>query len=591
MFVTDSSAASGRLLLTWGIGLNFVLSLASGIDAAERPNVVLILTDDQGFGDLGVHGNPKIATPQLDRFVSQSVALRHFCVSPVCSPTRASLLTGRYHFRTGVLDTINARAMLDSREVTLAEMLQTVGYHTAMFGKWHLGDNYPLRPIDQGFDEVLRHRGGAIGEPEVDVPDNKYFDPVLWHNGKKKRKKGYCTDIFTDAAIEFIRQNRKEPFFVYLAYNCPHLPLVAPQHHYRRYKQMDLGPNGFPQIGQPLPAQLPEDKIARVYGMVTSIDDNLGRLLSTLDQLGLSHNTIVVFLSDNGPQQPRYNGGLRGLKASVYEGGIRVPCFVRWPARLAAGAKVQAMAAHIDLVPTLLEMCSVSPPSEVKIDGVSLMRLLEGQTEAAPQRTLFFQWHRGSQPQRYRSFAVRTHRYKLVQAEGAWPGWQDTNPSFQLFQISADPYELHDIALQHPEIVTQLRAAYDQWFDELMRPEGFRPPRISLGTVAENPSTLTRQDLQLSGEGYSEREVGFWDVLVAREGRYEITLHFPQLSNRANATFQLGKATRSQPIPQSSTSVCFKSVTLPPGPARLRAWISEDKQRRGVSYVDTKRLD
>jgi len=277
----------------------------------QQPNVILVITDDQGYGDLGVHGNQEIQTPNLDSFATESVHFKNFYVCPVCAPTRASLMTGRYNYRTGVVDTYLGRAMMFGDEVTLAHSLGEAGYKTGIFGKWHLGDNYPMRPDDQGFQEALVHKGGGIGQPS-DPPGNTYFDPVLYHNGRDKKYEGYCTDIFTNATIDFIEKNRNQPFFAYLSTNAPHTPLQIHDKYVQPYLDKGL-----------------DETTAKVYGMITNLDENMGRLLSRLDELDLSENTIVIFMTDNGAQQSRYNAGLRGRKGTVYEGGIRVPFYIR----------------------------------------------------------------------------------------------------------------------------------------------------------------------------------------------------------------------------------------------------------------------
>ena len=374
--------------------------------AEPRPNVLIIITDDQGHGDLRLHGNPIIQTPHLDRLARAGVQLTNFYVSPVCAPTRSSLMTGRYNYRTGVVDTFQGRAMMRTEEVTLAERLSAQGYRTGIFGKWHLGDTAPMRPIDQGFGESLVHRGGGIGQASDPPGGTHYFDPILQHNGKSERYAGYCSDVFTNAAIDFMATERSRPFYLHLAFNAPHTPLEVPESYHKLYASTDLANDKFPRIGQPLAGPAPRDVTAKVYGMVTNIDDNLGRLFKRMDELGLTDNTLVVFLTDNGPQQVRYNSGMRGLKGTVFDGGIRVPCFVRWPGKIVAGSTVHRIAAHIDITPTVLEACGL--PKADHLDGVSLWPLLTGKTKPAdwPDRTLFFQWHRGNVPKRFRSFAA-----------------------------------------------------------------------------------------------------------------------------------------------------------------------------------------
>ncbi len=491
-------------LVYWFL-LFFVSVTFSRAQVPKRPNVLLIITDDQGHGDLGFHGNPKIRTPQLDKFARESVQFQRFYVSPVCAPTRASLMTGRYNYRTGVVDTYLGRAMMHPEEVTLAEMMAAAGYRTGIFGKWHLGDNYPMRPIDQGFQESLVHKGGGIGQPSDPPGGGSYFDPLLQHNGTTVRAKGYCTNAFTDATMKFIEESGEKPFFAYLAFNCPHTPLQVSEQDYLPYSRMNLASGEFPAIGQPLPRDPSHDETARIYGMITNIDDNLGRLFQRLESLKLSGDTIVLFMTDNGPQQVRYNSGLRDRKGSVYEGGIRVPFFVRWPGRLQEGLKVDRIAAHIDVAPTLLELCGISRPPGVSFDGASLQPLLLGKTENWPDRTLYVQWHRGDQPELYRSFAVQSQRFKLVQPLGAGERAAPPNAALELYDIAADPFELKNIAGGHPDIVKSLRQGYEAWFRDVSASRGYAPPRIHLGSPRENPVNphppgLARSERQLDAQ-------------------------------------------------------------------------------------------
>jgi arylsulfatase A-like enzyme len=289
-------------------------------------------------------------------------------------------LTGRYNYRTGVVDTYLGRSLMHPDEVTLAEMLATAGYRTGIYGKWHLGDNYPMRAIDQGFQEALTLNGGGIGQPSDPPGGESYFDPILFARGKPQKIPGYVSDVITSGALEFIEQNRSRPFFTYVAFNAPHTPLEVPEKYYQTYRQMNLTLADFPSAGHPLPQDFDPEITARIYGMVENIDDNVGRLLQKLDELKLSENTIVIFLTDNGPQQPRYNAGMLQRKGSTHEGGIRVPCFLRWPGKFTPGRKVDRIAAHIDLAPTLLEISAVKKPAAVSFDGISLLPLLKGET-------------------------------------------------------------------------------------------------------------------------------------------------------------------------------------------------------------------
>ncbi len=542
-------------------------STCGGADRPRGPNVLLIMTDDQGWGDVGFHGNPQLKTPHLDRLAGQSTELTQFHVCPVCSPTRASLLTGRYNYRTGAIDTYLGRSTMAGDETTVAEMLSAAGYRTGIFGKWHLGDNYPSRPVDQGFEEALVHRGGGIGQP-ADPPGNRYFDPLLVHNGREVKSRGYCSDVFTDAAMAFIGEHRHERFFAYLAFNCPHTPLQVPPEYHRRYQGLSL-----------------DEDTAKVYGMIANIDDNLGRLFAKLKELDLEENTIVVFLTDNGPQQRRYNGILKDLKGSVFEGGIRAPCLLRWPGNFAAGGKIGQIAAHIDIVPTLLDACGIQRPANVKFDGVSLLPLLRGHEASWPDRTLFFQWHRGDQPQRYRACAVRSTRYKLVQPAGR-DGQDPFTPAWALYDLSADPGEEHNIIDTHADVAASMKTAYEKWFVDVSGTRGYPAPRIIVGTAHENPVTLTRQDWRGPRAGWSPESLGYWDIEVAAAGAYDITLRMPAQPSERTAHVRIGKLDVVRTWPADADKLLLEQVRLEPGPVRLEASVEQKDDAVGVHYVD-----
>jgi arylsulfatase A-like enzyme len=525
--------------------------------AGDRPNILLVITDDQGYGDLSLHGNPHLKTPNLDRIAKEGVQFTQFHVSPVCAPTRSSLMTGRYNYRTGVVDTYLGRAMMYPDEVTLPEILGKNGYRTGIFGKWHLGDNYPLRAIDQGFQEALVHTGGGITQPS-DPPGNTYFDPVLFRNGKAVKSRGYCTDVFTDAAIRFIESPDKRPFFAYLATNAPHTPL---------------------QISDPWAAPfrkkgLNEDTSA-VYGMIRNIDQNVGRVLQALEERKLEQNTIVIFMTDNGPQQERYNAGMRGRKGTVYQGGIRVPFFVRWPVRIRAGLKIDRIAAHIDILPTLLDFAGVERSEKPKVDGLSLMPLL-GNVSGWPDRNLFFQWHRGDAPEPHRSAAVRNQRYKLVNGK-------------ELYDVEADPAEGTDISARFPRIVEEMRAAYDDWFRDVSSTRGYDPPRIVVGSAEENPTILTRQDWRGPRAGWDKDSLGYWEIAAAHGGSYDINITFAPVSAERILHFSCGLAKLTQQIQPNSKQHTFTKVDLRPGALRLEAWLEEGAKTTGVEYVRVKK--
>lgn len=547
--------------------------------AAERPNVVVILTDDQGYGDLSVTGNTTVRTPHIDALTKDGVWIKNFYVSPVCSPTRSSLLTGRYNYRTGVVDTYIGRSMMHGDETTLAEMLKGAGYRTGIFGKWHLGDNYPLRSMDQGFEETLVLRGGGIGQPSDPPGGEHYQDPMLLQNGELKKYQGYCSDVFTDHAMQFIEKNRANPFFVYLPFNAPHGPLETPEKEWKEYKDKNVSKQ--PAVGYPL-KKIDEDSARKVYAMVANIDANVGRILKKLDELALSENTIVVFLTDNGPQQVRYNAGLRGVKTTVYEGGIRVPFFLRWKGHIAGGGVINQACAHIDLAPTLLEACGVAWPEGVKRDGRSFLSLLTKPDAELPERSLFFQWHRGDEPEALRAFAVRTPKWKLVQAAGT----QEKiafQPKYELFDIVADPYEMNDLAAQNPDVVAKLKAEHEAWYADMKATRNFARPVIVLNRAHENPVVLTKQDWRGPRASWGADGLGYWEIEVETPGDYKITLNFQPRSGKAVVT--LGGA-RGEVELQDGPSSCVISLTgVAKGSTRLEAWIEHDGKQYGTKHV------
>ena len=563
--------------------------------AADKPNILLILTDDQGYGDLGCHGNEKIKTPHLDRLASQSVEFTQFCVCPNCSPTRAGLLTGRYNYRTGVTEVARGRHLMHADEVTIAEILRDAGYHTGIFGKWHLGDNYPMRPTDQGFEEALVHKGGGIGQA-AGPPDNTYFDPILEHNNVSKKFSGYCDDIFTDAAIKFIEDNRDRPFFAYLATNLPHLPLEVPDARADPYRKMGL-----------------HEHNARVFGMITNIDANVGRVLAKLKQLEIEKNTIVIFMSDNGPRTrrtkndvypDRFVAGLRGTKTSVYENGIRVPFFIRWPDKLPAGKKVGIMAGHIDVLPTLLNACDIAKPEGVNLDGHSLIPVIHGESVHWSQRNLYFQWHSGPVPFQYVHFTARSQRYKLVQPQDN-PHAIITHPTreqlhrmlatLELYDIQNDPSELNDIAGKHPEIVKRLLTNYENWFSDVTGDRDFHnPQRIIIGSRFQNPVTLSRFEWRgpraATQLGSWDEQLGHWEIEVAETGQYQVTLQFAKAERDGTAHLRFAGVHEQMPIKRGDTACVLDSVRLVKGPGRFESYLKIDLLATGVHFVDVKRV-
>ena len=571
--------------------LGLLLSGASCRESAPgvRPNVLLILTDDQGYGQVGFHGNQQIRTPNLDRLAAESFELTQFYVEPACAPTRAALLTGRYCQRTGVISTGLARALLPPEEQTLAELLGEAGYRTALFGKYHLGDNYPLRPLDQGFQEVLRHRGGGIGF-YADPPGNGYFHPVLEHNGKPRRYQGYCTDIFTDAAIRFIEDTHNRPFFVYLPTNVPHNAftrdaITVGESYVKPY--LDLGM---------------EKRRAETYGMLTNLDENLGRLLGRLRDLGLDRNTIVIFTTDNGPKTPagtpqqfQDTAGLRGRKNSIYEGGIRVPFLIRWPEAIEGGRKLERIAAHIDVLPTLLEACGVSPPPGLKLDGRSLLPLLTESGKRWPDRLLFFQFYLGETPEPNLNFAARSQRYKLVQPAGG-RDQLEKDAGLELYDMEGDAGERNNVAANHPAVVQGMHRAYLQWHRDVYASFDPAPPAIVLGAPHQNPTVLTVFDRR------GDHAQGHWRVQVAQKATYQITLHdfgspfrqddrYGPIEEAGQAHVRLGEVLLSESLEKGESSFRFHPTTLEEGEGRLEAWVECPSYSVSARYVEIRRLD
>ena len=552
-------------------------------ESAPPPNIVLIITDDQGYGDLGFHGNPDIQTPVLDSLARRSTRFPFFYVSPVCAPTRSSLMTGRYSLRTGIWDTYNGGAMMATEETTLAERLQNAGYTTGIFGKWHLGDTYPFRPNDQGFTESLIHPSGGMGQVG-DVHnyfeyDRSYFDPTLLRNGEPVETQGYCSDVFTDGALDFVEANQDRPFFLYLSFNAPHTPLQLPEAYEQQYADLTFDPARYQQQGRPLPemSERDRDDARRIYGMVSNIDDNVGRVWNRLERLNLTDNTLIIFMTDNGPQQRRYTGGLRGRKSSVYEGGIRVPFFMHWPGRLPEDHDVGVYAAHLDLVPTLSQVAHFPPPDD--LDGHNLMPAIEGAPVAWAARPLFFYWQRGI-PEPYRNVAVRKGPYKLVGHTGP----EAMTENFELFDIASDPYEQTNLNQTHPDVVADLKQTFDAWFEETLRSPHLGIQRIRLGTAHENPVILNRNDAKgTRGMWAQERIYGYWDVAVEEAGRYDVTFRFERkLPGEGQMTLKVGTTQRSLVNADTTTTVLkMTNVPLPAGDHMFESWY----WYRGGSYL------
>lgn len=516
-----------KFVLTFLFPLVFLCS-STLAQTSRSPNIILIITDDQGYGDLGITGNPHVQTPVLDQLAQESVRLNQFYVSPVCAPTRASLMTGRYSLRTGVRDTYNGGAIMATEEVTIAEMLKEAGYNTGIFGKWHLGDNYPFRPSDQGFDESLIHLAGGMGQPgdftNFFKGDRSYFDPVLWHNNSQKAFEGYCSDIFTDEAIRFIEKQQDQPFFCYLSFNAPHTPLQVPDKYYARYKDLDPSA-GLGEDGRPFPEMSDKDKedARKVYAMVSNIDDNIGKLMERLEELKLADNTVVIFMTDNGPQQRRYNGGMRGLKGTVFRGGVRVPFFMKLPNVAQGGLDINQTLAHIDVLPTLAEICQANVPKNITIDGRSFWPLVQGNSlEVFDSRPLFLYWTRKF-PERYTNIALQKGDFKLI----GNTGFDAEVREFELFNVGQDKYEQKNTLTDHPEMAKELKEELDHLLLELTQsPNLLKDQRAIIGSLQENPVILNRNDAGGERGIWTQDDVfGLWKVAI-QAGTYTIRFKF-----------------------------------------------------------------
>jgi arylsulfatase A-like enzyme len=566
--------------------------------APEKPNVILVITDDQGFGDLGFYGNPNIKTPVLDKFAKESVRFNQFFVSPVCSPTRSSVMTGRYSLRTGVRDTYKGGAIMATSEITIAEVLKHAGYQTGMIGKWHLGDNYPCRPQDQGFGYTLRHLSGGIGQagdwPNALRGDSSYFNPTLWQNGEMVKSKGYCTDVFTDAAINFVRKNKEKPFFLYLAFNAPHGPLQVPMEYYEKYKDIDPS-KGFGNDPRPFPKMdgVLKENARKVYAMVSNIDDNIGRLLKQLDELKLDKNTLVIFMTDNGPQHYRYLAGMRGLKGLVYQGGVRVPCFWRYPAGFQGNRDIETPSAHYDLLPTLAGLCGGKIPADRVIDGRSLLPLLKNELSELPNRAMCCYWERGY-PEKYRNVSIRKGADKLVGNCGADDGIEQ----FELFDIKNDPYELNNIVSQNIQKGLNLRNEMSSWLDEMMlSPNIVLPPRAVLGTRHENPSRLNLNDVVSVKDEKLKNNVVSWKVEIAETGAYDLIVHFTKKNTGdAQIRYNFGVVEHTVNRNLSNNDILkIDNIQLPAGKAdlSLNVCIKEANKDKYISpsYVEVGKRD
>ena len=537
---------------------------------SPKPNVLIILTDDQGFSDLGFYGNPSLETPHLDALARESVRLEDFLASPTCSPTRAALMTGQHEFKVGITHTISGRSLLKPDVPTLPEHFKAAGYRTGIFGKWHLGETFPSRPQDRGFDEVFIHLGGGIGQTP-DYWGNSYFDPHIHHNGTWTATEGYCTAVFSQAAWDWIDNGSASPWFAYLSLNTPHTPLQVDDKLAQKY--LDKG--------------LPESQ-ARFYAMIDDLDREIGELLQKLDDTGRADNTIVLFMGDNGsakgghPSELEYNAGLRGTKASAYQGGVRVPCLIRWPAgNIQGGRAIDTLTSMIDLFPTLAELAGIPLDADTSTDGRSLVPLLDTTMDAQwADRTVVThvgRWPNGqAEAHKNKGSAIRNERFTLVNGNA-------------LYDLENDSGEQNDVSKDYPEAFQTLTKQYNQWWN-VVRPLAEDVPPITVGSAAAPVSYLTCMDwgaseIEDTGDKYPPwnqnyvqklasgetleyiTPFGAWSIHFLRSGTYNITLHtlpaeapFSAARLKAGtATLLLGSKTLTKPIPADARSIQFKT--------------------------------
>ena len=533
-------------------------------ETSRLPNVIFLLTDDQGMGDFSCHGNPVLKTPHLDRLQRECVRFVDFHVAPMCTPTRGQLMTGQDAVRNGATSVTGGRSFIRRGVPTLPEMLMAGGYRTGLFGKWHLGDNFPHRPLDRGFQEAVYHLGwGFTAAPEF---ANTLFDGRCFHNGVEEKFTGHCTDYWFSKAMDWMKhqQDQQQPFFCYLPTNAPHAPHIVGKEYSQPY--MGRGPADF-------------------FGMIAQIDDNVGRLETFLRNSGLRDNTIVIFATDNGGTSgvKTFNAGLRAGKTTFYDGGHRVPCWVRWPeGKFVAPQDINTPTQVQDILPTLLELCTVAKPNNAQLDGVSLAAILQGKATSLPERMFVVQYSR-AKLEKWQCCVV-WNQWRLVHGE-------------ELYDVQADRAQQHDVASSNPSIVAKMRAHYERWWTQL-EPKIGEFVRTSLGAEQQPLVPLTSsdwQDVYCDNAGHVRRAEGgprggHWNVQIERPGRYEIALRrWPREVDLALGD-KSGAESKALPVAGVVVAIAGKeqsatakptakevtlSMELPAGPASLQAWFQD----------------
>lgn len=506
-----SMPSMARIYLALGLFL-------TGQVIARPPNVVIFLTDDQGWGDLSINGNTNLSTPHVDSLAHDGARFENFYVCAVCAPTRAEFLTGRYHARTGVTGVSRGEGRLNVNELTLAEVFRTAGYATGAFGKWHNGTQSPYHPNDRGFDEFYGFTSGHWGH---------YFSPPLDHNGKTVRGQGYVVDDFTDHALAFIDKHLDQPFFCYLPYNTPHSPMMVDDRFYEKFQDF------APAMKHRDPEKEDVMMTRAALALCENIDWNVGRVLEKLDELKLRDDTIVLYFSDNGPNSRRWNGGMKGRKGSIDEGGLRSPLHVRWPAKIKSNTRISQVTGAIDLLPTLTELAGIALEAKKPLDGRSVRSLLLDEAATLPQRNLFSTWRQQS--------TARSERFRL-DAEG------------KLYDIRSDRGQYHDVAAEHPEEATRLRHAladYEQAMKAARaRQQAPRPFTVGYAKSTTLPArdgiphgTIERSSKAPNNSFFknwtSTEDALTWDIHVGKGGHFDATVYYTCAKGDTGTKIQL----------------------------------------------------
>lgn len=499
------------LLLFFGL---ISVSYAQNLSVHKPPNVILIVTDDQGYGDLSCHGNTYVKTPNIDKLYEESARFTDFHVDPTCAPSRAALLTGKYSHHVGVWHTVSGGNHLRTDEKTMAEVFKSSGYRTALFGKWHLGSNYPYRPIDRGFDEWLGQGDGGTGTTD-DWFDNDRVNDYYWHNGEREKKEGFAPDVFYNEAIDFITKNKQseKPFFIYLPTYLPHHPHTLPKKLPARNNNTEVS-----------------DYVSYFFKGIEHIDQNIGRLREVLAKSRLSENTIIVFMTDNGGTAgvKLFNAGMRGSKGDVYEGGHRVPFFIHWPkGKINQGIDIVDLTAHIDVLPTLIELCGLTLDTQIDFDGVSLKRHLYHPEIPLEERTLFVETQRTFTSEPWLQTAGMTNDWRLID-------------NTELYNISEDPDQSDNIIDEYPDVVKRIREGHDQYWS-LVSPIDREQPRFIVGHPDDTETYLTTSDWYLPNVPWNHAqlakgnsEIGEWNIKIHQEGTYRFEVR--RWPKEANAT-------------------------------------------------------